>query len=272
MGFEGEGSHLQSLPPFGISVRRIRKVVLHLGQLESVPLDASEKVYSSMLRPVDEEAELGQLEDAPSQANPQAHLPIISYVGEDFSLPAPKRRRGQRARPKERAKRDWVSTLCPSLHDAEAGQDHQGQAVGQQEEMLPLADAPLVEAGQASSASTGQPGQPNLPGQQGGAGQQLNRDNNGPRILEGVKVKVNKHGVLGQPGSYERVVGKCPKCKVERQRSFSVNLENGLGELEPYAYVGVWLRRRRGFASPDEHKAYKPSPAEVEEYAETVLM
>ena len=114
--------------------------------------------------------------------------------------PEPKRGRGQRARPKERAKRDWVR--------AEAGQGHQGQAVGQQEEILPLADAPLVKAGQASSASTGQPGQPNLPGQQGGAGQQLDRDNNGPSISEGAsgaRVKVNKHGILGQPAGHGQV-------------------------------------------------------------------
>ena len=85
MGIEGEGSHLQSLPPFGISVRRIRKVVLHLGQLESVPLDASEKIYSSMLRSVDEEAELGQLEDAPSQANTQGQSQIIAYADDHRS-------------------------------------------------------------------------------------------------------------------------------------------------------------------------------------------
>ena len=118
------------------------KVVVQRGQLEGVPLDASEKIYSSMLRSVDEEAELGQLDDAPSQANTQGQSQIIAYADEDFDPPAPKRRQGQRARPKQQAKRDWVSSLCPSLHDAEAGQDGQGEALGQQEEMLPLADAP----------------------------------------------------------------------------------------------------------------------------------
>ena len=91
----------------------------------------------------------------------------------------------------------WVS--------AEAGQGHQGQAVGQQEEILPLADAPLIEAGQASSASTGQPGQPNLPRQQGAAGQQLNRDHSGASISEVVRVQVKDHGILGQPACHGQV-------------------------------------------------------------------
>ena len=246
------------------------------GQLKEVPLDTSEKTYASMLRTVGEEAELGQLEDAPQQANPQANWQIVMHFDEDFDPPpAPKRRAGNRAGAKQKAKRDWVNLMCPGLHDGETGELWQGQAVGQPPEMLPLADAPPVAAGAASSASNEQQGRPSQPGQQGRAGQRRKKDlaNETDTYVEGVKVKVNRHGNIGQgqPGFYERVLATCPKCKVLRQRSFSANLENGLGELEPYAYVGAWLRRCSDFASPDEHKAYKPSPAEVQEYAETVL-
>ena len=86
---------------------------------------------------------------------------------------------------------------------------------------------------------------------------------------------MKKHGQRGQPRSYERLRAKCP-ChpKCDAQRSFSVRLAARSGlpvDLEPYAFIGLWLSRREDprFApgQKERHDKWRPEAASVASYA-----
>ena len=79
-------------------------------------------------------------------------------------------------------------------------------------------------------------------------------------LLEGVEVHEEAHGPCGQPGSYRRLVVMCPghagkRCKCRKTRSFSERLgkQSGLGDLEPYAFLGLWLREHGRFEDAASH-------------------
>ena len=108
------------------------------GQLEGVPLDATEATYTSMLRSVGEEVQLGQLEDAPIQVNAEEQMVIVYQVDEedDGQLARKRRAVNSRAGPKQKAKRDWVQLLCPALHDGDSGELGQVGELGQADQVV----------------------------------------------------------------------------------------------------------------------------------------
>ena len=104
-------------------------------------------------------------------------------------------------------------------------------------------------------------------------------------LIEGVHVHLEHHGVVGQPNHYSRLIANCPHhrqpdaslrrqrakrpkvCRVTRCFDTKAGLKSNLGDLEPHAFVGCWLANAPAFSSADEHAAWKPSPAEVRNYA-----
>ena len=99
---------------------------------------------------------------------------------------------------------------------------------------------------------------------------------NGPSqqriLLEGCEVSYEAHGVVDMPGSYRRLRVQCllhcgePRCG--KTRSFGVKsaIASGLGDDEPYAYLGTWLRAGQHHADADSHKRFTPSNAMVKAY------
>ena len=81
---------------------------------------------------------------------------------------------------------------------------------------------------------------------------------------------------MGQPGSHRRVKAKCPwHRKCEKTCAFSVDYgrRSGLGDQEPYAFLGAWIVAGARWGKEDwrQHRQYKPSKAEVQEYARAVM-
>ena len=88
-------------------------------------------------------------------------------------------------------------------------------------------------------------------------------------------VHLDAHGGLDRPGSYRRAKVKCSFHKgCEAQRSFSEKLarESGLGDQEPYAFLGVWLRKGRDCETAGEHMEYraKIKASDVRAYADAL--
>ncbi len=93
-------------------------------------------------------------------------------------------------------------------------------------------------------------------------------------LLEGTEVREEKHGVMGGINAYHRLRVDCPHhkgakppCRMSRAFDTRGGRSAGLGDMEPYAFLGAWLCRHSEFASAQEHKAYKPSSADVKAYA-----
>ena len=93
-------------------------------------------------------------------------------------------------------------------------------------------------------------------------------------FMEGVEVYEEAHGIMGQPGSYRRLIVKCPHHSTtgnpcRKTRSFGVRSaeKSGLGDMEPYAFLGAWLQAHEQFADGTAHKRFGPSPAQVTSYA-----
>ena len=90
-------------------------------------------------------------------------------------------------------------------------------------------------------------------------------------MLEGQLVRMDKHGQRGHAGSYERLKSRCPLCHAEVQRTFSARFgqSSGLGDLEPFAFVGLWLSQctdQQG--QPGHHRKFKPDADAVRAYAQ----
>ena len=96
-------------------------------------------------------------------------------------------------------------------------------------------------------------------------------------MIEGAQVvRDTPWGVPGQARHYERVyITKCPlhdpPCflPMKRKRRGVGTKEctvSGLGDYEPYAYFGAWIRCGQGM-TPEKHCAFKPSRLQVQQYA-----
>ena len=90
-------------------------------------------------------------------------------------------------------------------------------------------------------------------------------------FLEGVRVRRDAHGPLGQPKSYRRFVVKCPNkahrengraCTRSRTLSADVALDNVV-----LAQLGVWLSRAHDISSRRGHMDFAPPAEEVAAYA-----
>ena len=88
--------------------------------------------------------------------------------------------------------------------------------------------------------------------------------------VEGVDVQQETWGVHGRPGSYQRLKVQCPwhkKCRMTRSFSSKFGRDSGLGDLEPYAYLGRWLQAAADYDGGKAHQGFKPSVVEVQAYA-----
>ena len=68
-------------------------------------------------------------------------------------------------------------------------------------------------------------------------------------LVEGMELAYEPHGVCGQPGSYRRLRARCPhhtECAKPRVFSEALGRKSGLGDDEPYAYLGGLAARRPG--------------------------
>ena len=97
----------------------------------------------------------------------------------------------------------------------------------------------------------------------------------GRTLLEGVQVFHEAHGIVDMLGSYRRLMVTCPHhtgskpCR--KKRNFGVrSAAIALGDAEPYAFLGAWLRAHADFQSASEHCRYAPSAAAVRAYAREV--
>ena len=94
-------------------------------------------------------------------------------------------------------------------------------------------------------------------------------------VVEGCEVFEERHGVVGCPGYYHRLVVKCPHhvsqlgrpCRKTRVFGCREGRKTGLGDLEPYAFLAAWLAGHASVASAVDHKKWSPGPDVVKEYA-----
>ena len=92
-------------------------------------------------------------------------------------------------------------------------------------------------------------------------------------LIEGVLAHEECHGVIGMPGSYRRLVVTCDRhrgakcCRKTRAFGARAGQASGLGDLEPHAFLGVWLQASERFGDGAEHNKYRPSTQEVLAYA-----
>ena len=85
---------------------------------------------------------------------------------------------------------------------------------------------------------------------------------------EGVLVTREQHLLPGQLGHYDRLVVQCPRHKVKKTRAFDVKsaVRLGLGDAEPYAFLGAWLRQCESCPTSTAHKSFVPTSEEVKSY------
>ena len=88
------------------------------------------------------------------------------------------------------------------------------------------------------------------------------------QFLEGAAVSRDIHFSPGQPGHYDRLVVKCARHQVIKTRSFDVKAaaKLGLGDAEPYAFLGAWLRQCELCPSAAAHKGFVPTAEQVRSY------
>ena len=93
-------------------------------------------------------------------------------------------------------------------------------------------------------------------------------------LLEGFYVSLEEHGEPGQLGSYRRIVVTCPHGEHRgtrpcmKKRNIGVNQSRQFGELEPFAYLGAWLKARDSFLTTrTEHMRYMQCVDTVRAYA-----
>ncbi len=93
--------------------------------------------------------------------------------------------------------------------------------------------------------------------------------------LDGVPVVEDMFGHAGQPGSYRRIVVRCPCTQTthhvlhkacEKRRGLGANQRMHFGELEPFGFLGAWLAARDRFPDRRSHMAYVPNVAAVSAY------
>ena len=158
-----------------------------------------------------------------------------------------------------------VGVLAPG----QLGQsDGTASSSGQQPALPALCDGEVGNAAGGSVLPVGQPGQRRP---------QRLTVNKQSIVLEGATVTFEKHGLRGHPGAYERLRVRCPlHSNCEAQRSFSARLAEQSGlpvDLEPYAFIGLWLSRRHDSEFPGQHgqqvphNKWKPDPGSVALYA-----
>ena len=248
-----------------------------------MPLGLTATAYKRVLKDISEgqEGQLLQLDDI-VVAGPVAD---ICDFGADEDQPLQPRRRALRAAPdtevgpaqdsRGHGKRsrvvdatldeDLLEVLWPQIVQ-EGRVEVQGAAIGPAPEPPEVAE----RSGEAASSTDLAPSI-----QEDVGGQDTPRASSSSTTVwvEGCPVVFERHGALGQPGSYRRVKVKCPRhhaCWGTRSFSSRLAKASGLGDQEPYAFLGVWLRRGAECATREEHRHFKPSPEATRAYANGV--
>jgi len=91
--------------------------------------------------------------------------------------------------------------------------------------------------------------------------------------IPGLTLLHDEHLKPGQAGHYRRVAVMCPLCDslhkrdkpCKKYRNLGVE-QTKLGPQEPVAYLAVWAASAERFTTATQHIAFKPSPAQVEQY------
>jgi len=92
-------------------------------------------------------------------------------------------------------------------------------------------------------------------------------------FLEGVPVYEEEHGKFGDRSRYQRYSVTCTASDhsggraCAKKRNAHPAQTAALGDMEPLAYLGAWLRAAGKCTSRAEHMAHKPSPRDVAAYA-----
>ncbi len=258
--------------------RSYYRALVARGQLTGVPLDASEDTYAAIIKATGQHGQQVSLEDQDDSANSGDDMIVLF----DHAAPARPAKRSAKQAPNRGAKRskqlDWVVALCPALDgpqqfpvltDAPALQHgqhgQQGEEVQALQDVASSSSQPYVPPDDVAYqlVPVAQHGQQRDPRVMSAHNQQI--------LLEGATIQYEKHGHHGQPGAYERLRAKCPlhgaKCDVQRSFSTRLAARSGLGDLEPYAFVGLWLSKSNDFADRASHRAWKPEPDAVAAYA-----
>ena len=92
-----------------------------------------------------------------------------------------------------------------------------------------------------------------------------------PLELEGMKVTFERHHNLQV---YNRIMVKCPNrthARCMKKRNTGVDQTNLFGPIEPYAYLGLWLRRAWKDDYLEHKKKFEPSEAELANYINEVF-
>ena len=153
--------------------------------------------------------------------------------------------------------------------------DHGGQLESQAAE---LALVPLPAEGTVAADSIATGGQPAAEISVDAADVAVTVDAKGRVVLHGQPVSEEKHGLEGQSNFYRRAMVVCrhhgsPTDPCGRTRKFDTReaVNSGLGELEPLAFLGCWLRASGQHESKSLHKGYVPTIAERQAYARAHL-
>ena len=238
-----------------------------------VPLGQAAAVYKSLLDSGD-----------PADGQPVEAIEDGHASGDEMLLqcrPAPAaiasrvRRPSQQAASGAKRQKCWQSLVVaaqpvPAIGDAVG----EGQLPPQAQELAIVAAEGAGSVAAASEPSEAQPAQAAVEPVEGVAGM----DAKGRVTLHGVAVLEEKHGIIGESNYYRRCLVTCqhhgqPDDLCGRTRKYDTReaASSGLGDLEPLAFLGCWLRACGQHESKESHKRYVPTIAERQSYARAHL-
>ena len=253
--------------------------ILDSEQPQAVPFGQTDDEYKSMAA-IGPDIALGQqaLQDA-DQSSDEIVLSRRPALG---SRTVPKRQLGDGAAARcKRQKRmkpagdDWGAlVLAPQVSAASADDAPPTQPQAMHVAMVPAEASASVASGSAEE----RPAEPLASvacatASVDAVGQPVTR-----MIVHDAEVYEERHGVMGQPGSYRRCIVVCQhhgsrKNPCRRTRAFGVRAAtaSGLGDVEPYAFLGCWLSQHGAFDSKAAHQKLVPTVAQTQSYARAHL-
>ena len=212
----------------------------------------------------------GALEDSSEAAGSDEDQVFGSFVSAIVAKPNAKAKEkrsaddqisaGSAVWPSRKRVRSQPSALDGQLQSQQAdgfAQEAQGQLVESPDAASVDRPAPAFAGGAASGSASAEAAVVSAPDDEPAV----------PIVLEGVELRYQRSGVLGQPQAFRRWSAKCnvhAKCTLTR--NIGVKTTKNFGPDEPIAYVGAWLASANLFPSAAEHAQHKPSIADVEKY------
>ena len=265
---EGKLASLQSDQPASYYACVLASCQPHL-----VPVNRSAAEYKQLLVDGHDGMAAARLGREASQASSTSSSEDVVVVGERVGQRGHGRGRG-RGRGEgrsERADQDWSTLIFagPALADSPTANASPARPV--------VADRPSAPSAAGSSKDPPPPTSTSGPSSEARP-EQASAASAAKCWLEGSAVAVETHGVLGQPGSYRRLVVRCMHhatkgAPCRKTRAFGVRSvgQLGLGDAEPYAFLGAWLREHASFKDSEAHKRFTPTGQQVAAYATEML-